>query len=342
MNDKSQAVVRSEADGDARPASKADESPGHSSTQEAQADRPSLFDWLAGYFKQRNGTLREEIADALAEGQPDEMSFAPAERAMLENILQLREVRVEDVMIPRADMQAVELSTTLGELLVRFEDSGHSRLPVYAESLDDPRGMIHIRDVVTSITRRARQRRPKGKTKAPVELNLGEVDLTKTIAELKLIRPVLFVPASMQATELMQRMRTSRTQLALVIDEYGGTDGLVSLEDLVEMVVGDISDEHDEDVPLITRADDGAFIIDGKAEIEDAASAIGERFRPGEFGDNVDTIGGLVVNAAGRVPRRGTTVDAVPGFTIQVLDADPRRVKRVRIAPVAEIATPGA
>ena len=185
----------------------------------------------------------------------DEAAFSPGERAMLNNILRLREVRVEDVMVPRADIEAVEINTTLGDLMNLFEQSGHSRMPVYAETLDDPRGMVHIRDVVAHITR-ARPRQEGARARKPAaggrRLDLANVDLAKTIGELSLIRTVLFVPPSMLASDLMARMQATRTQMALVIDEYGGTDGLVSLEDIVEMVVGDIEDEHDDDEPLIT------------------------------------------------------------------------------------------
>ena len=152
-------------------------------------------------------------------------------------------------MIPRADIEAVEINTTLGELMVLFEQSGHSRMPVYSETLDDPRGMVHIRDVA----RPHHQRRPRqeghARTGKPphAALDLANVDLAKTIGELGLIRTVLFVPPSMLASDLMARMQANRTQMALVIDEYGGTDGLVSLEDIVEMVVGDIEDEHDDE-----------------------------------------------------------------------------------------------
>jgi CBS domain containing-hemolysin-like protein len=135
----------------------------------------------------------------------------------------------------------------------------------------------------------------------------------------------------MLASDLMTRMQAQRVQMALVIDEYGGTDGLVSLEDLVEMVVGDIEDEHDEDVPLVTQTGEGIFIVDAKAEIDDVAARIGGNFAAGEHGESVDTIGGMIFNALGRVPVRGEVVEAVPGFEFHVLDADPRRVKRVRI-----------
>jgi CBS domain containing-hemolysin-like protein len=308
---------------------------GPSSTAGQQADRPSLLERLMSFFRQRNGSnLREDLADALAESASDEADFSAGERAMLNNILRLREVRVEDVMIPRADVEAVEISITLGNLLNVFEESGHSRMPVYAETLDDPRGMVHIRDVVAHITKQARVKRGRVTKKAetaPKVLDLANVDLSRTIGELNLMRTVLFVPPSMLASDLMARMQASRTQMALVIDEYGGTDGLVSLEDIVEMVVGDIEDEHDDDEPLITQAGEGVFIVDGKAEIEDVEKMIGEAFKPGEHGETVDTIGGMIFNTLGRVPARGEVVHPIPGFEFHVLEADPRRVKRVRI-----------
>lgn len=295
--------------------------------------RSSFFERLAGLFSKRNGsTLREEIADALAETEADVEAFSPGERAMLNNILRLREVRVEDVMIPRADIEAVEINTTLGELMNLFERSGHSRMPVYSESLDDTRGMVHIRDVLAHITRLART----GTTDTP-SLDFANVDTGRTIAELNLMRTVLFVPPSMLASDLMARMQASRTQMALVIDEYGGTDGLASLEDIVEMVVGDIEDEHDDEQTLITQSGEGVYIVDGKAEIDEVASVLGDDFKAGEHGEYVDTIGGMVFNTLGRVPARGEVVQAIPGFEFHVLDADTRRVKRVRIVDMAKV-----
>ena len=307
-------------------------------------DKPSLIGRIVSIFRQRNGSsLREEIADALAgNGEEDGESFSPGERAMLNNILRLREVRVEDVMIPRADVEAVELGTSLGELMGLFEQSGHSRMPVYAESLDDPRGMVHIRDVLAHITRSARVKKPGRASKkaaaatAVQALDLSSVDLAKTIGDLGLMRDLLFVPPSMLASDLMARMQAARTQMALVIDEYGGTDGLVSFEDIVEMVVGDIEDEHDDEEPTVTQAGDGVFVVDGKAEIDEVARMIGGDFAPGEHGEYVDTIGGMIFNTLGRVPARGEVVHAIPGFEFQVLDADPRRVKRVRIVDLAK------
>lgn len=288
------------------------------------AERPTFLERIAGLFGRRNGaTLREDIAEALAESGGDAEAFSPGERAMLANILALREVTVEDVMVPRADIKAAEIGTSLSDLMEMFEQSGHSRMPVYSGTLDDPRGMVHIRDVLSHLTRAAR--RGEG------GLDLGRVDLGQTIGELNLIRNVHFVPPSMLASDLMARMQATRSQMALVIDEYGGTDGLVSLEDIVETVVGDIADEHDEEEVLITRVDDDSFVVDARAEIEEVENAVGADLDVGEHGDSVETIGGLVLSVLGRVPIRGEVLDIVPGFAFHVLDADPRRVKRVRI-----------
>src|SRR5690606_3291941 len=200
------------------------------------------------------------------------------------------------------------------------------------ESLDDPRGMVHNQDVLAHISRAARPA-SNGQADASEEpvLELERIDLNKTIGELELMRPLLFVPPSMLAADLMARMQASRIQMALVIDEYGGTDGLASLEDIVEMVVGDIEDEHDDDEPMITMAGDGIYVVDGRAEIDEVAKMIGNGFAAGEHGESVDTIGGMIFNTLGRVPARGEVVPGIPGFEFHVLDADPRRVKRVRI-----------
>lgn len=334
MNDMTQPAVGVEPGGDARASEPSGDGP--SSTGQRKPAGPSLFERLTALFRHRNGSdLREDLADALAETAGDATIFSPGERAMLRNILRLREVRVEDVMVPRADIEAIELSTTLGDLLVQFEESGHSRMPVYCETLDDPRGMVHIRDVVAHITRLARQKRSgvrvSRKPAALPKLDLSNVDLNRTIGELNLIRTVLFVPPSMLASDLMTRMQAVRIQMALVIDEYGGTDGLVSLEDIVEMVVGDIEDEHDEDEPMITQTGEGVFIVDARAEIDEVAARIGEAFKVGEHSEDVDSIGGVIFNVLGRVPTRGEVVQAIPGFEFHVLDADPRRIKRVRI-----------
>lgn len=333
MNEQISTTASDQSAGDAQGAEQGDDSPERSRT--ARENSPSLIQRLGGLFRSRNGsTLRDDLTDALSIATQDGTDFSPGERAMLNNILRLREVRVEDVMVPRADIEGIEISTTLGELMVLFEQSGHSRMPVYGETLDDPRGMIHIRDVVAYITKVAKSRKSRGKktdSPAPGGLDLGNVDLSRSIGELSLMRPLLFVPPSMLASDLMAKMQAQRIQMALVIDEYGGTDGLASLEDIVEMVVGDIEDEHDEEEPMITQTGEGSFVVDARAEIDDVAKTIGSTFKAGDHTDDVYTIGGMIFNTLGRVPTRGEVVQAIPGYEFHVLDADPRRVKRVRI-----------
>lgn len=317
-------------------------SPGGQET--AARARPSFWARVARLVRPAQGEkLRENIADALLTDSDIGAAFSPDERAMLQNILHFREVRVEDVMVPRADIEAVEQSITIRDLLILLEDSGRSRMPVYCETLDDPRGMVHIRDVLSYVTRQARNKRRAGQ-RAQVgengekparqprpQFDLARVDLDKSVAEAGLIRKVLFVPPSMLASDLLKRMQAARTQMAVVIDEYGGTDGLVSHEDIVEMVVGDIDDEHDDEDTMIARVSDDTFVADARAELEEIAEAIGPDFDIREEAEEIDTIGGLIFSALGRIPARGEVVEAIPGFEFHILDADPRRIKRVRI-----------
>lgn len=293
--------------------------------------------------------LREDLADALMTDAAVSNAFSPEERAMLHNILRFREVRVEDIMIPRADIEAVDMTMTLGDLLIHFEETGRSRMPVYAETLDDPRGMVHIRDLLSYLAKQARNKKRTGTragqvdispdavvvAKAPrtprIAFDLGRVDLAKTVAEAGLVRKILFVPPSMLASELLSSMQAARTQMALVIDEYGGTDGLVSHEDIVEMVIGDVEDEHDNEEAMFSRVSEDVFVADARVELEDIAKAIGPDFDIRVQLEDVDTLGGLIFSALGRIPVRGEVVQAVPGFEFQILDADPRRIKRVRI-----------
>ena len=282
------------------------------------------------------GTLRDDLESALSGQRGDEQDvFSPEERAMLNNILRLREVRVEDVMVPRADIIAVENDITLDKLLLLFEESGHSRFPVFSDTMDDPRGMVMIKDLQAYIVRNAsRVQKSSNKTnkRQITKLNLSIIDLSKKLGSLKLVRKVLFVPPSMLVTELMARMQTARTQMALVIDEYGGTDGLVSLEDIVEEVFGEIEDEHDDDDGLmIEKSAEGVFIADARAELDEVATFIGSNFQYGEVGEDMDTIGGLVFSLVGRIPVRGEVIEGIPGFEFRILDADPRRIRRLQI-----------
>jgi CBS domain containing-hemolysin-like protein len=280
-------------------------------------------------------SVREDLEDALAEADEDP-TFSPYERAMLKNVLGFHRLRVDDVMVPRADIVAVPLDATLGDLLGLFRTEGHSRLPVYGETLDDPKGMVHIRDFLDYIAARAEAGSPPPSNHAAP--NLGGVDLSVSLAAAKVFRPVLFVPPSMPAIDLLVRMQATRTHMALVIDEYGGTDGLISIEDLLEAVVGDIEDEHDVHAArMILREDGGTYLADARASLEEASEALGVQVASEDMADDIDTIGGLIVTLAGRVPSRGELVAGPNGLEFEVLDADPRRVKRVRIHHAAPV-----
>ncbi|HEY0120406.1 MAG TPA: hemolysin family protein [Rhizobium sp.] len=343
-----------------RPASEAKDGADTASSDEAgsssngKRSQSSFWARAARILRPAQGSarLREDLADALMTSATDDDAFSPDERAMLHNILRFREVRVEDVMVPRADIEAVDQNITIGELMILFEESGRSRMPVYAETLDDPRGMVHIRDLLSYIAKQARNKRRGGNgktaaaaaasapTASPAEkpprsakpnFDLSRVDLQKTLAETGIVRKILFVPPSMLASDLLRRMQVNRTQMALVIDEYGGTDGLASHEDIVEMVVGDIDDEHDDDEVMFKRVSEDVFVADARVELEEIAAAIGSDFDISEQVDEVDTLGGLIFSALGRIPVRGEVVQALPGFEFHILDADPRRIKKVRI-----------
>ena len=313
-----------------------DNGDGSSRSSRTDGERSGLLRWLAHRFRGKTASdFRDDLADALAEGDGNEAGFSAGEREMLNNILGFREIKVEDVMIPRADVIGVDLDTTLAELLELFETSGHSRMPVYAGDLDDPKGMVHIRDLLGHITRTSRTRKPSRsrsrKAEEPIPLDLARIDLAKTIGELRLLREVLFVPHAMLAADLLQQMRSTRTQMALVIDEYGGTDGLVSMEDIVETLVGDIEDEHDDEEVAVREAQPGIFIANGGASLEEVADAIGEDFVVGEAGEAVDTIAGLVISVLGHHPAKGETCVAVPGFEFKVIEAGNRRIRKVRV-----------
>ena len=294
-----------------------------------------------------NGSARRDIEDAIAADEASGAAFTPEERAMLRAILRLGDLRVEDVMVPRADIDAVDANIPISELIAEFGDAGHSRMPVYRDTLDDPIGMVHIKDVMKWIFETAGAKKAdngkkangqKGEDRADegastyVSLNLSDIDLSTNLHATGTARPVLFVPPSMPARILLERMQASRTQMALVIDEYGGTDGLVSLEDLVEIIVGEIEDEHDDaDEATIVKVDDGLFIADARADLEDVAEVVGPAFDVGDYGEDVDTIGGFVFTVTGRIPVRGEIIHPVDAFEFEILDADPRRIKKIRI-----------
>ncbi len=284
-----------------------------------------LFGWKAA-------ATRADLELVLTAEQP-ESGFSPAEAVMLKNILGLRECRIESVMVPRADIVAVQQDITIGELVMVFAGAGHSRLVVYNDTLDDPIGMVHIRDLVAFMAARAAIDPAIASEKLPAaDLDLAKIDLSMPLTATKILREVLYAPPSMPALDLLAKMQATRIHLALVIDEYGGSDGLVSIEDLVELIVGDIADEHDEaEMPAVTRQSDGSFLAIGRASLEDVRAVIGEEFDVGDAAQEVDTLGGYLVMRAGHVPVRGELVPGPASFEAEVLDADPRRVKRVKI-----------
>ncbi len=278
-------------------------------------------------------TLREDLELALDQEDALDAAFSPEERAMIRNILRLRETRVDDVMVPRADIDSVEIDISLADLLSAFKASGHSRMPVYRETLDDALGMVHIKDLMAFITERASRPAAEGSEEGPT-LDVGSVDLGMSLERSELVRPVLFVPPSMPATDLLAKMQATHIQMALVIDEYGGTDGLVSIEDVVETIVGEIDDEHDEDDgPMIQTVTPGIYIADARADLEDVMETVGPSLTVGDYDEEVDTIGGLLFALLGRIPARGEVVTSpeLPGWEFEVLEADPRRIRKVRL-----------
>ncbi len=286
-----------------------------------------LFGWKAA-------STRADLELVLTAEQP-QSGFSPEEAAMLKNILSLRETRIERVMVPRADIVAVQQDIAIGDLVKVFEVAGHSRLVVYNDTLDDPTGMVHIRDLIAFMAGRAA---PEGadagesQHQQTADFNFANIDLSLPLASAKIVREILYAPPSMPALDLLAKMQATHIHLALVIDEYGGSDGLVSIEDLVELIVGDIADEHDEkEGPAVTRQSDGSFLAGGRASLDEVRAAIGEEFDVGEAAQEVDTLGGYLVTKAGHVPVRGELVPGPEPFEAEVLDADPRRVKRVRI-----------
>jgi CBS domain containing-hemolysin-like protein len=255
-------------------------------------------------------TLREEIEEAIDEAEesrPVAGDLSPAERQMLRNLLHFGEQTAGDIAVTRGDIMAVPSDISFEELVRAFADAGHSRLPVYGESLDEVVGMVHIKDIF-----------------------MASVDASRDRSLAALMREPLFVPESMGVIELLARMRAEHVHLAIVVDEFGGTEGLVTIEDVVEEIVGEIEDEHDiEEVGLLTMLDDGLWEADARLELEELAQAVDPRLSSDE--DEVDTLGGLVFLLAGRIPAKGECVTHPSGWRLEAVDSDPRRIIRVRL-----------
>src|SRR5690348_11203154 len=264
-------------------------------------------------------TLREEIEDAIDEAEESEGShpiagdLSPAERQMLRNLLHFGEQTAGDICVTRGDIMAVPASISFDDLVRAFADAGHSRLPVYGESLDEVIGMIHIKDVF-----------------------MANVDPSRDRSIGSLMREPLFVPESMGVIDLLARMRAERIHLAIVVDEFGGTEGLVTIEDVVEEIVGEIEDEHDDaEAARLTLLEDGVWEADARVELDELAQTVDRRFSSED--DEVDTLGGLVFLLAGHIPARGECVTHSSGWKLEAVDSDPRRIIRVRLhAPANE------
>jgi CBS domain containing-hemolysin-like protein len=323
---------------------------------ERRTMRESASGWLQHLWTRlglaEQPTLRDKLEVLLKEEAKATGGFSPEERKMLSGLLRFGASRVDEIMVPRADIIAMEEMEPLGALVRLFEESGVSRIPIYHETLDDPRGMIHIKDLFRWISAEVAGRalrepiKPRpgqfevGKAvsgeKAPGGDNkpdLSRIDLSRSIAVLKLRKPVLYVPPSMPAMNLLVRMQATHIHMALIVDEYGGTDGLVTIEDLVEQIVGDIEDEHDEEeADLIFDDPKLGLVASGRAPVKELETRLGRKLLTPEEEADIDTLGGLVFTIVGRVPARGELIrHPTSGVEFEVLDADPRRVKRLKI-----------
>lgn len=302
------------------------------------SDPPAYGGGLAQRLKSlfgraRDKDLRESLEVALEthDAQNPGDVFREEARSMMHNLITFAGLRVDDVMVPRVDIVAIDDSASMRDLLDRFTSANHSRVPVYRETLDDIAGMIHVKDFLRWMSVKGAKRRGKA-ARAAGGLSIPAAELATTVRQTGLARQVLFVPPSMPASDLLVKMQASRIHLAIVIDEYGGTDGLVSIEDLVEEIVGDISDEHDTDEEeLIRKTGDFTYTADGRLVIAALEQLLGVELLSGEDREEADTLAGLVFEIAGRVPTRGEIVRHGSGVEFEILESDPRRVKRLRI-----------
>jgi CBS domain containing-hemolysin-like protein len=298
-----------------------------SSPAPAEKRGPNLWQRLKGLLALRTVSLRDDLEVALeSEANGETADFTASERTILQNVLQLGEKHIDDVMVPRADIQAIDVETSLGAAIAHFRQVNHSRIPVYSGSIDNITGFVHVKDALRRITA------PVTDPEKEVPIKLVSTALKQHLNKLDIIRTVLFVPPFMPVGDLLQEMQRKRVHMAIVIDEYGGTDGLVTIEDLLEAVVGEIEDEHDEaEVALVRKINSNIFVASARAELDEVKAVIGPDFDPGEHAEEVDTLGGLVFDLAGRVPSKGETVGGIKGFEFEVMQADSRQIKRLKI-----------
>lgn len=271
-----------------------------------------LKNWFARLLRRRgDASLAEAIEELIEEGEVEEPEepISAEERILLLNILKLRGRTAADVMVPRADIVSAPADITLDRLAALLVEEGHSRLPVYREILDDVLGLVHMKDVLVHLARRDQP-----------------FDITK------MLREVLFVAPSARLLDLLLEMRLKRVHMALVVDEFGGIDGLLTIEDVVEEIVGEIEDEHDqEEQPKLVERPDGTVLADARATIEEFEERIGPVLSEAEREEHIDTLGGLVFSLAGRIPKRGEVVKHPSGLAFEIVDADSRRIKRLKV-----------
>ena len=260
-------------------------------------------------FRPNNNENSKDINNIIDTSDNSSRELTPEEKNMLNNVIGFGESRVEDCMVPRADIVGLEFDTDVKDILKIFSESNHSRIPVYKETLDNPIGMLHMKDLISVFS----------------DKNFDDIDIEKFLREL------LFVPPSMKSRDLLVRMQTSRIHMALVIDEYGGTDGLVTIEDLIEEIIGEIEDElFEEDLDRI-KIYDNYIDSSARASIEEINDIVGKSLFTDDIDEEINTIGGLVFVLAGRVPQRGELINHPLGFEIEITDADSRRIKKVRL-----------
>ncbi len=258
----------------------------------------------------KNGSLKENIETVLDTVKKDDKNISKQERSMLLNILKIDQIRSMDIMIPRADIGAVEVNDSFEKVLEVFIKESHSRVPVYEKNLDNIIGMIHIKDLV----------------KYQSNENFEQGFLRK------IIRDVVEIPPSMPVLDLLMKMQLTRLHMGIVIDEYGGTDGLVTIEDVIEEITGEIEDEHDEqNMPMLTKVSPNSFKVSARAKIEDFQKFSKINLLNVYDNEDVDTLGGLVIATVGRVPQRGEIIKHESGLIFEIIDADPRKIKSLKI-----------
>lgn len=270
----------------------------------------NILKWIKGSSRGAigDGMLRENLSELIEESEGGEDQFNREERLMLMNILKLHRLRVDDVMVPRADIVAIEAGAELERVVEVMREAFHSRMPIYQDTLDNVLGFVHIKDLLSYWGDR------------------------ESFSLIEVSHDLLCVPPTMSVLDLLLRMREGRIHMALVIDEFGGTDGLVTIEDLVEEIVGEIEDEHDQiEPPQLVEEPDGSLIADARTDIDEFEAHVGLDLLPEDRDEDVDTLGGLVFSLAGRVPQRGEVIFHPSGLEFEVLDADPRRVRRLRV-----------